>query len=60
MRRSALLLCATALALLGVVATMRAVAPAPSPPPTATISIEDLHRQIDIKSLPKMQIENLY
>ena len=60
MRRSAILFSAAALTVLGGVSTMKAVAPAPSPLPTATISIQDLHRQVDVKSLPELQIESLY
>lgn len=31
------------------------LAPIPAPP-TATISIEDIHRQVDVKSLPVLEV----
>jgi hypothetical protein len=59
MRRWAFLICAAALAVFGIV-TAKAVAPGPAALPRATISIQDLHRQIDVKSLPQLKIESLY
>ena len=60
MRSSAFLICAVALVVLGVVTAMKAVSPASSTLPKATISIQDLHRQIDVKSLPQLEIDSLY
>jgi hypothetical protein len=60
MRRSAFLICAAVLAVLGIVTAVKAVAPASSTLPRATISIQDLHCQIDAKSLPELKIESLY
>ena len=60
MRRSAFLIWAVALAVLGIVTAVKTVAPAPPTPPKATISIQDLHRQMDAKSLPQLEIESLY
>ena len=55
-----MLICAVALAALGFVAAMMPMAPTQSASPRATISIEELHRQVDVKSLPVLRTEDFH
>ena len=49
------------LAALGTAMTIKALIPASLlSQPNVTISIEALHRQVDLKSLPEQEIKDLY
>jgi hypothetical protein len=49
---------AVALATLGAIAAMMPMTPTQSASPSTTISIQDLHRQVDVKSLPVLRTED--
>ena len=58
MKHRALLVYAVALAALGSVAAMMPMTPTQSASPPTTISIQELHRQVDVKSLPVLRTED--
>lgn len=60
MRKYVLVLAAAAIALSATLAGTKAQAPALGATEPPTISPEDLHRQIDARSLPLMQVEEPY
>jgi hypothetical protein len=57
MRRLALASVAITLVVLGTIAAIKSTAPAT--PHLVTISIEDIHRQVDVRSLPVLDIADL-
>jgi len=58
MKQRTLLICAMALVALTAVAAMTPMTATHPPSPQTTISILELHRQTDVKSLPELKIEN--
>jgi hypothetical protein len=62
MRKLALLTAMMTLVASGTGTAIKAFAPArlATSPPPVTMSIEELHRQVDVRSLPELEIENLY
>jgi hypothetical protein len=58
MRKLTLLAAALLMSFAGVGWAIKARTLAPSaPPPNVTISIEEIHRQVDMKSLPKLEVK---
>jgi hypothetical protein len=60
--RKLVLLTTAILMTVGAASAMKAVTLASSAPkaaPTVTISIEEIHRQVDMNSLPVLEIEDL-
>jgi hypothetical protein len=52
-------LAAALLVMVGVGSAIKALTLAPTAaPPKATISIEDIHRQVDVKSLPNLDVKD--
>jgi hypothetical protein len=60
MKRFSLLMGVAVFAALSLLTAFKVVAPAPSAPPILTNSIQDLHRQVDVKSLPQQETADLY
>jgi hypothetical protein len=58
MKLRSLLICAVALATVSVGAAMSPVVHTQSANPLATISVQELHRQVDARSLPELKIED--
>ena len=60
MKHRTLLICAVALAALGLVAVKMPMTPTQSisASPPATISVEELYRQVDLKSLPVLRTQD--
>lgn len=58
MKLRTLLICAVALAALALGVAMSPVVRNQSASPPATISVQELHRQVDVKSLPELKIED--
>src|SRR5262249_10873537 len=58
MKLRTLLICAVALAALALGVAMSPVVRTQSASLPATISVQELHRQVDVKSLPELKIED--
>jgi hypothetical protein len=63
MRKLALLASVIILTPLGLAAAVKSLTPdmpASAAPGTATISIDEIHRQVNVRSLPELEITDLY
>jgi hypothetical protein len=63
MRKLALLASVIILTPLGLAAAVKSLTPdmpASAPPGAATISIDEIHRQVNVRSLPELEITDLY